>query len=319
MKIYIGYHKTHEFGKFKKDFLLTNKTQIKENSLIYIFSGDKKNKSDRVEYYLEGVFFIREVEEGSHELSSLDAGDEKFKYKLHLDKNDEFSGLYIPLKSYDWFDKSDFHNKYTCGQGVLEFSGVYLENFRDILIGLGVSSEQINNKANYSNLPDSKEQSVISDLSKIFLEDESPTERETLALSRIGQGKFKRNVREFWGGKDICPISAVAIPEILIASHIRPWAKCKNKAEKLDGANGLLLAASVDKLFDKYLISFEEKNDKLLLVINKNLDKSKLIGIGVEAGHQLDTRSVSHHDLERMKIYMAEHFKIFSEKNNKDL
>jgi hypothetical protein len=82
----------------------------------------------------------------------------------------------------------------------------------------------------------------------------SPTEREYLTTARIGQGDFRRKlVERFSSG---CPITGITNPELLIASHIKPWRACCNE-ERLDTYNGLLLSALMDRLFDRGLISFD--------------------------------------------------------------
>lgn len=85
------------------------------------------------------------------------------------------------------------------------------------------------------------------------------TIREQLVLARRGQGVFKANVRNLERG---CRITGVSDPTHLRASHIKPWAKCNN-SERLDGANGLLLAPHVDHLFDRGLISFCDSGELL--------------------------------------------------------
>jgi putative restriction endonuclease len=40
------------------------------------------------------------------------------------------------------------------------------------------------------------------------------------------------------------------VPELLRASHIKPWADCASDAERLDVFNGLLLAPHLDAAFD---------------------------------------------------------------------
>lgn len=50
---------------------------------------------------------------------------------------------------------------------------------------------------------------------------------------------------------------------LLIASHIKPWAKSTN-FEKTDPKNGFMLTPTYDKLFDRGFISFE--NDGTMLV-----------------------------------------------------
>ena len=47
------------------------------------------------------------------------------------------------------------------------------------------------------------------------------------------------------------------------ASHIWPWRELSNE-ERLDPANGILLAANLDALFDRFLISFHEDGHMLI-------------------------------------------------------
>lgn len=70
--------------------------------------------------------------------------------------------------------------------------------------------------------------------------------------------------------KKCCEICGVANKELLITSHIKPWAK-SNKTEKLDCENVLLLCPTHDALFDKGLISFDD-NGKI--IISSNLDSN---------------------------------------------
>ena len=44
---------------------------------------------------------------------------------------------------------------------------------------------------------------------------------------------------------------------MLIASHIKPW-KDSSNTERLDINNGILLTPTFDKLFDKFLITFND-------------------------------------------------------------
>lgn len=78
------------------------------------------------------------------------------------------------------------------------------------------------------------------------------TERTQLVKARIGQGLFRSRVASIEPG---CRLTGVTDKRMLRASHIKPWSLSEN-AEKLDGANGLLLAPHVDHLFDQGFISF---------------------------------------------------------------
>lgn len=88
----------------------------------------------------------------------------------------------------------------------------------------------------------------------------SPTERQALVLARRGQGVFKRRVQRI---ETHCRITGVHRPDHLRASHCKPWRDSDN-AERLNGENGLLLTPSIDHLFDRGFISFED--DGRLLV-----------------------------------------------------
>jgi putative restriction endonuclease len=101
------------------------------------------------------------------------------------------------------------------------------------------------------------------------------TEREQLIIARQGQGLFKQRVMEL---ENRCRITLVANPSHLRASHCKPW-RDSNNAERLNGENGLLLTPSIDHLFDRGFISFE--NDGRLIV-SPVADHHSLNRMGVE-------------------------------------
>jgi len=82
------------------------------------------------------------------------------------------------------------------------------------------------------------------------------TETERLVVQRVGQELFRAGLLEYWEGR--CAITGLAVPELLRASHIKPWADCDTDAERLDVFNGLLLAPHVDAAFDRGFIGVEE-------------------------------------------------------------
>jgi hypothetical protein len=125
------------------------------------------------------------------------------------------------------------------------------------------------------------------------------TTRQTLIDARIGQGKFRRDVMARWDGA--CAFSGCLTEAVLRASHIKPWCKCSNK-ERLDPANGLLLAANLDALFDRRLISFED--DGRILISSSLSDGER------ELLHLSEGRLRGDIDA-RMRIYLAHHRKKF--------
>lgn len=82
------------------------------------------------------------------------------------------------------------------------------------------------------------------------------TEAERLVVQRVGQELFREGLMEFWEGR--CAITGLAVPELLRASHIKPWADCETDAERLDVFNGLLLAPHLDAAFDRGFITVED-------------------------------------------------------------
>ena len=84
----------------------------------------------------------------------------------------------------------------------------------------------------------------------------------SIVEARLGQGRYRAALMGEWEGK--CALTGIECTEMLLASHIKPWSACKTKREKLDVANGLLLSANVDALFDRFLISFEDDGSLLV-------------------------------------------------------
>ena len=86
------------------------------------------------------------------------------------------------------------------------------------------------------------------------------TEKLQVIKARIGQGLFRANLEAI---EHACRVTGVTNKALLIASHIKPWSKCDNNAERLDGNNGLLLSPHIDKLFDRGWITFTDAGDLL--------------------------------------------------------
>jgi putative restriction endonuclease len=80
----------------------------------------------------------------------------------------------------------------------------------------------------------------------------STTEREATVRQRVGQSLFREGLLTLWEGR--CAITGLDTPELLRASHAKPWADSSD-IERLDVFNGLLLAAHWDAAFDSGLIT----------------------------------------------------------------
>lgn len=71
--------------------------------------------------------------------------------------------------------------------------------------------------------------------------------RESKIKARVNQDFFRKVILSIYNNK--CAISGIDIPDLLIASHIMPWAK--HEKERLDPHNGICLSPLYDKCFDK--------------------------------------------------------------------
>lgn len=115
------------------------------------------------------------------------------------------------------------------------------------------------------------------------------TEVERLVRQRVGQQKFREAMLDYWGGA--CAVTGVALPEVLRASHAKPWAECTSDAERLDVFNGFLLVANLDALFDRFLISFDDAGG---LLMSSALSEAVRNRLGLQPGMALRWLSDAH-------------------------
>jgi hypothetical protein len=115
------------------------------------------------------------------------------------------------------------------------------------------------------------------------------TEAERLVIQRVGQDIYRGALLEYWQGR--CAITGLAVPELLRASHAKPWKDCASDAERLDVYNGLLLAAHLDALFDAGLIALHEDGS---VIVSARLDDHARGVLGIRQSLKVDRISVGH-------------------------
>jgi len=119
----------------------------------------------------------------------------------------------------------------------------------------------------------------------------------TLTKARKGQGKYRQELLNLC---PYCPITMVSDDRLLIASHIKPWAK-SNEIEKIDPYNGFMFTPTFDYLFDRGFMTFtKDKRTKLSPFLSK-MTYSKL-GIS-------DNKIIHQLPLEKREKYMEYHRK----------
>ncbi len=97
-------------------------------------------------------------------------------------------------------------------------------------------------------------------------------EKFTQSHARIGQGEYRKNLLKQC---PICPITLVSDDRLLIASHIKPWAK-SNSQEQLDPYNGFMFTPTFDFLFDRGFMSFKNNKKTILSPFLSKMTYSKL-------------------------------------------
>lgn len=112
------------------------------------------------------------------------------------------------------------------------------------------------------------------------------TDRQALIIARRGQGLFKQRVMAF---ERRCRITGVDNPIHLRASHCKPW-RDSSDVERLLGENGLLLTPSIDHLFDRGFISFEDSGD---LIVAPRAHLPSLERMGVPVGKRVNVGAFS--------------------------
>lgn len=75
----------------------------------------------------------------------------------------------------------------------------------------------------------------------------------SIAKRRKGQDYFRRMILYNYGGR--CALTGINVPQLLLASHIIPWADKSHQNDRLNPCNGICLSALYDKAFDKGFIT----------------------------------------------------------------
>lgn len=124
------------------------------------------------------------------------------------------------------------------------------------------------------------------------------------------QDKFRRDLLVEFHCK--CALCEVDKKELLIASHIVPYSKCKGIISKAgDVNNGLLLCPIHDALFEAgRFISFNQKGE---IVISDKINPSDFIKYKIDGLTTLN----SIHMTETRKQYLLEHYNMFIQTNVK--
>lgn len=299
-RTFFAYHLTHVFGSFSVDSYHTNSENPREGDSVYVVSGNDTDSGGK-DYSLEGLFRIHRRTLGPFNLKSLAGAPMPFQYRLSLIPV-RVPPSPVAMSNQTWYDRKEVHNYFSSGQNFNPVPSEYRVRFDELLTAFGAVLDE-----------------TLADLDDIFKRgDLSPTEREALVQARIGQGRFRSELVSLWGKGEICALTRIDAPEMLTASHIKPW-RNSDDTERLDPCNGLLLVAHVDRAFDRNLLSFREERDGTFAIsIHPRLvTPFKMSGVTINGRLEISHMNLT--QSQKFGNYMAEHFRIHQELLNKDL
>ncbi len=144
---------------------------------------------------------------------------------------------------------------------------------------------------------DDSKNKVLSDLETEF--NNLVTEVEAVVKQRRHQEEYRSKLENYWD--NACAVTGVRIPEILRASHAKPW-KDSSDTEKLDVFNGFLLCANLDALFDKGLITFDDEGK---IIISPKLTDNQISSLSLQNMHlrKIDPRHLPYLAYHRENIF----------------
>lgn len=86
--------------------------------------------------------------------------------------------------------------------------------------------------------------------------------RNQVMKTRVGQYFFRTAVLNSYDNR--CCVTGLTKPDLLIASHIKPWKVSDEQTERTNPCNGLCLNSLHDKAFDRGLITLD-KNYRIII------------------------------------------------------
>ncbi|MCR5743291.1 MAG: HNH endonuclease [Lachnospiraceae bacterium] len=179
---------------------------------------------------------------------------------LFIKRCDVNNIVFNHIYSKEWGWEDDYKSKISENASInrsLNSEAVGRKNYWYYNVPIGVDETQSENLL--------KAAEIEEDIKKLNLQGE---DREAVVKARVNQNVFRDILLKKYKKK--CCLCGVSSEELLIASHIKPWADSEPE-ERLSENNGFLLCPNHDKLFDKGYISF---NDNGNILISEELNET---------------------------------------------
>lgn len=146
-------------------------------------------------------------------------------------------------------------------EGGRKYCQPYWDEYENNKEGIIFESEQILARLQNTSI-ETKYNRVLSEIPKELKGETKVREVKV----RVNQSVFRQMVIANYEGR--CALTLIDLPELLVASHIIPWAN--NENERLNPENGICLSSLYDKAFDRGLITFD---DDLRTIFSQRLKK----------------------------------------------
>lgn len=257
-RYWVLYHKQHEAPFSGHQF--HSKAGPRVGDRAFVVLGDKPRNTS---YLLDGEYGISRIEQGP-----VQSNGKWHDCRLHLIPVAKPASPLLLTEDVG-VDLRELRNRHASGTGIRPPDSQTLTAFKALLKGAEPTDDR----------------SI--DIAALGETEASRTTIEQLIEARLGQGKFRKAVIATWGIGERCALTDTGVRNTLTASHIIPWAE--DESLRLEGTNGILFCAHVDRLFDRHLISFDADG---VLIGSRRLkveDWDQLACLGVKRGMRLKT------------------------------
>jgi len=153
-----------------------------------------------------------------------------------------------------------------------------LDNFIKIMSYFIKDNDVIPDHRNPVEAIKEEKDAIEADIEKLSI---TGQEKQALVKVRINQGVFREQLLRKYSH---CCLCGVSNPDLLIASHIKPWSEASPE-EKVDVNNGLLLCPNHDRVFDRGLISFDDNG--AILISDELIQRDRMM-LNIDEGMSIE-------------------------------
>jgi hypothetical protein len=234
MSNFHAYHNLDKRGPFGgTDFYTDFRTNV--GDILYVVLGKENKSTKKSDYFLSGKYLIKSVRPND---STGALSKKNWHLEIEASKKLECPGLFSNQAGFD------------------------AEKYRRYIISTGGFKPQSDNTSEFFELFDRIIEGVEAVVADEFFgvepgedkDENSPLNKVMRSiLERRGQPKFRRDLLKVYNNR--CCITGCAVMELLEAAHINPFSEDGDNSL----SNGFILRADIHTLFDRNLLTVDEK------------------------------------------------------------